>query len=240
MKHLTGLVIAVLAFAPPALAQRGGRGGPPPTAEASAPIDLTGYWVSVVTEDWKFRMVTPNAGAYDALTLNGAGRGRAAEWEPAADEAAGLACRGYGAPAIMRLAGRFHITWADPNTLQIESDYGEQTRLFHFGEAPVAGEPSWQGHSVARWEPAPGGGSLTVETANLRMGYIRKNGAPYSDQTTVTEYYDLHTLPNGDEYMTITTVVDDPVYFSRPLITTTDLKRLPDDEGWNPTACSVD
>jgi hypothetical protein len=72
------------------------------------------------------------------------------------------------------------------------------------------------------------------------MGYIRKNGAPYSDQTSVTEYYDLHALPNGDEYLTITTVVDDPVYFSRPLITTTDLKRLPGGDGWNPTPCSVD
>lgn len=239
-RSTTSALLVLSVLAPTALAQRGGRGGPPAPAEDSAPIDLTGYWVSVATEDWKFRMVTPNPGAYDALTLNAAGLERAREWDPEADDAAGLACRGYGAPAIMRLAGRFHITWSDPDTLRIDTDYGSQTRLIHFRDLPPAGDPTWQGRSVARWEPAPGGGSLTVETDNLRMGYVRKNGAPYSDQTVMTEFYDLHRMPNGDEWMTITTIVDDPVYFSRPLITTTDLKRLSDDEGWNPTPCSVD
>jgi hypothetical protein len=239
------LIIAVMLamlVATPVQAQRGGRGGrggPPPPAQVAAPIDITGYWVSVVTEDWKFRMVTPNPGAYDALTLNGEGRQVGDTWDPAADEAAGEACKGYGAPAIMRLAGRFHLTWEDDNTLRVDTDYGTQTRMFRFGPE-AAGDPSLQGHSMAEWQGAPdGGGGLKVVTDNLTEGYIRKNGAPYSEQTTITEHYDLHTMPNGDQWLSVTTQVDDPVYFSRPLITSTDFKRLPDDQGWDPSPCSA-
>lgn len=229
-------LILAWAAATPALAQ---RGGPPPAARDAAPIDITGYWVSVVTEDWKFRMVTPNPGVYDALTLNADGRRVGDTWDPEADEAAGVACKGYAAPAIMRLPGRFRITWEDADTLRIDTDYGMQTRRFHFGDAPVA-EPDWQGRSIAEWQPGPGGGGgLKVVTDNLSEGYIRKNGAPFSGETVVTEYYDLLAMPNGDRWLSITTTVDDPVYFSRPLHNTTDLKQLPDDAGWNPTPCSA-
>ncbi len=62
---------------------------------------------------------------------------------------------------------------------------------------------------------------------------------PTATRPIVTEYYDLNAMPNGDQWMTITTRIDDPVYFSRPLINTTDFKKLPDDAGWNPTPCSV-
>lgn len=220
---------------------RGGRGRGGGSAEAAAAIDLTGYWVSVVTEDWKMRMVTPPRGVYDSLTLNNQGRMVGDAWDPDRDEAMGEACRGYGAPAIMRLPGRFHVTWEDANTLRIDTDYGTQTRLFHFLSAPDPEEPAWQGHSVAEWQNAArgGGGSLKVVTTNLRLGYIRRNGAPYSDQTVLTEYFNVNTLPNGDQYLTVTTSVDDPVYFNRALLTTTDFKKLPDDTGWDPTPCSA-
>ena len=46
---------------------RGGPPGPPPTAKAAAPEDLTGYWVSLVTEDWRYRMVTPPKGDYASV-----------------------------------------------------------------------------------------------------------------------------------------------------------------------------
>jgi ligand-binding SRPBCC domain-containing protein len=82
-------------------------------------------------------------------------------------------------------------------------------------------------------------GNLRVVTTNLRPGYVRKNGAPYSAKTTVTEFYDLNTLPNGDQWITITTKVDDPVYFARTYVTTTDFKKLPGPVGWNPTPCSA-
>ena len=68
---------------------------------------------------------------------------------------------------------------------------------------------------------------------------MRKNGAPYSDKTIVTEYYDVNTMPNNDQLLTVTTKVEDPVYFTRQYVTTTDFKKLPTAAGWNPTPCSA-
>jgi hypothetical protein len=224
----------------------GGARGAPPSARQSAPIDLSGYWVSVIAEDWKLRMVTPAKGVYDALVLNPQGRKVADSWDPARDEKAGDLCKAYGAPTIMRLPTRLHVTWENDNTLKIDTDTGTQTRRFHFGAAaPPAGEPTLQGHSVAQWELGGGRagqaqtGNLKVVTTNLKAGYIRKNGAPYSDKTTVTEYFDLHTLPNGDQWISITTRVEDPVYFTRTMTNTSDFKKLPNANGWNPTPCSA-
>ncbi len=212
----------------------------------AAAMDMTGYWVSVITEDWKLRMVTPRKGVYETLTLNAEGRRVGDTWDPAKDEAAGEQCRAYGAGNIMRVPGRLHITWETDTTLRIDTDSGTQTRLFHFGAAPAAaGEPSWQGNSVAEWEYAPAArgaqraGNLKVVTTNLRAGYVRKNGAPYSKNAVVTEFYDLNTGPNGDQWLTVTAKVDDPTYFSRPYLTSSDFKKLPDATGWNPTPCST-
>jgi hypothetical protein len=238
-----GLLVTTSAYA-----QRGGgarAGGPPPTARASAPIDLTGYWVSVIAEDWRLRMITPPKGQYDALTLNPEGRRVGNTWDPDRDEKAGEQCKAYGAANIMRLPGRLHITWENDATLKIETDTGTQTRLFHFDATPP-GQPTWQGHSVANWELGPAGrganartGNLKVVTSNLRAGYVRKNGAPHSDKAVITEYYDLNTMPNGDQWITITTRIEDPVYFTRPSTFTTDFKKLPNAAGWNPTPCSA-
>jgi hypothetical protein len=217
---------------------RGGGGGPAVSPKQAAPIDLTGYWVSPVIEDWKFRMVTPNKGEFGGLPLNPAGRKLGESWDPAKDEAAGEQCRAYGAASIMRLPGRLHITWPDDTTLQVETDTGTQTRLFRFAATPpAAAEPTWQGNSLAQWNIP--GRSLKVVTTNLRPGYVRKNGAPYSNRATVTEYWEMRTLPNKDQWLTVVTKVDDPVYFTRPYITSSDFKKLPSAAGWNPTPCSA-
>lgn len=247
---IKGLLVcaAVVALAAPATlsAQRGGRGGPPPTGRQGAALDLTGYWVSVITEDWKYRMVTPKAGIFDAIPLSAEGRKIGLAWDPARDAAAGEQCRAYGAAALMRMPTRLNVAWENDNTLRIDTDAGTQTRRLHFGTAPAPGKPSWQGHSVAQWENAAAGrggerqGSLKVVTTSLRPGYLRRNGAPYSDKTVVTEYFDVNTLPNGDRWLTVTTRVEDPVYLTRPYITTSDFKKLPDNAGWNPTPCSTD
>ena len=220
-------------------AQRG-RGGGGGAASASprqaAPFDLTGYWVSPIIEDWKYRMVVPNKGVFDGLPLNAQGREVGNKWDPAADEAAGEQCRGFGAGGIMRLPGRLHITWQDDTTLKVEIDTGTQTRTLAFRPAPAA-PPSWQGQSAASWNvPAR---TLKVITTNLKPGYVRRNGAPYSDKATITEYWEMRTLPNKDEWLTITTKVDDPTYFTRPYLTSSDFKKLPTAAGWNPTPCTA-
>jgi hypothetical protein len=244
------VVIAIAlacAAAIPVAGQRGGRGG----ARQSAAFDLTGYWVSVISEDWKFRMVTPARGNFEAIPYTAEGRGAGQRWDPARDEASGEACRAYGAAGIMRMPGRLHITWENDNTLRIDTDAGTQTRLFRFDQAaaPPNTAATWQGFSAARWETAAGGGrgaaqqarggSLKVVTTNIKPGYVRRNGAPHSPNAVLTEYYDLNTLPNGDQWLTVTTIVDDPAYFTRPYLTSSDFKKLPDNSGWRPTPCSA-
>ena len=158
------LVIASLAatwLVAPAAVRAQNRGGPPtapPTAKASAPIDLTGYWVAVVNEDWRYRMVTPAKGDYRGVPITQEALKIVNAWDPAADEKAGNQCKSYGAGGVMRLPARIHVTWQDDNTLKLETDAGMQTRLFQF--APVlergGGQPTWQGESIAQWE-RPGG-----------------------------------------------------------------------------------
>jgi hypothetical protein len=252
-------VVALLAITATLFAQgRGGRGGrgagrgAPANPRAAAAFDPTGYWEAIVTEDWMFRMVTPPKGKYLGVPMNAEARRVADAWDPAKDEADGNQCKAYGAPAVMRIPGRLHITWDNDTTLRIDTDAGTQTRLFHFG-APASkdagrdGDPSWQGYSVAQWEyAAPSGGrgaprmgDLKVVTTNLKPGYLRKNGVPYSANAAVNEYYDMHPAPNGDTWLVITTEVVDPQYLTTPFITSTHFKKQPDATGWMPEPCSA-
>lgn len=241
---------ALLTLVPVCLYGQGPRGrapaGPPPPAETAAPIDLTGYWVSLVTEDWRWRMVTPPKGDFASVPLNAEGRKVGNEWDPAKDEAAGNQCKAYGAAGLMRVPTRLHITWENQNTLQVDTDAGTQTRLFHFGKSQPPSQPSWQGYSVAEWDVIGGGrggpvqgGSLKVTTDHLRAGYLRKNGVPYSANTDVTEYYDRTVEPDGNSYLIITTIVTDPVYLAQPFITSTHFKKQADSTGWHPTPCEA-
>ena len=233
--------------APPRPAGRGR--GPALSPRQASPIDMTGYWVSVVTEDWRFRMVTPPKGNYGGVPLNAAGRKLAETWDPAKDEAAGNQCRSYGAAGLMRVPGRLHIGWDNDSTMRVDTDAGTQTRLFHFGgkegHASEAVAPSLQGYSVAVWEPAatgrgkPKAGDLKVTTTRLLPGYLRKNGVPYSADTVLTEYYDRISAPNGDEWLVVSTEVNDPENLSMPFITSTHFKKEADGKKWMPGPCSA-
>jgi len=240
-------VAAAVLLVPNAPAQapaKGGKGGgkAKQTAQSSAPIDLTGTWVSVVTEDWMYRMVTAPKGQMVGVPVTPAARAAANAWDPAADEAAGNACRAYGAAGVMRQPGSIRVSWQDDATLKVETTAGTQTRLFHF-TAPPASEPSWQGSSTANWEiaqtaaGAPRRGNLKVVTTNLKPGYVRKNGVPYGAGTVLTEYYDSYTADNRDVWMVVTTQVHDPVNFTTDFITSSHFKKLGANAPWKPEAC---
>src|SRR5690606_39176357 len=124
------LSLAALSLAP--IASEAQRGPAPPSARESAPIDLTGYSVSVGPEDWRHRMATPRKGDYESVPLNAAGRRAADAWDLEQDNAAGLECKAFGVGGIMRQPGRLHVTWEDDDTLRIDFDAGSQTRLLHF------------------------------------------------------------------------------------------------------------
>jgi hypothetical protein len=247
------LLIAALASATTfGQGRGGGRGGPPqppPVPKAAAPVDLTGYWVAQVTTDWRWRMTTPPKGDYQGVPLNAEARKIADAWDPAKDEAAGEQCRSYGAPNIMRVPGRIHITWVDDQTLKLETDAGQQTRMFYFG-APQGQGGDWQGVSQASWDAVPGGaflgaramvpsGALKVVTTKFKMGYIRKNGVPYSANATLTEYFDVIKEPGGDQYLVLSMTLVDPTYFNTPFEMAVNFKKQADASGWNPTPCSA-
>jgi hypothetical protein len=221
----------------------------PPSAQAAAPIDLTGYWVSIVNEDWRWRMVTPPKGDYASVPLNDEGKRIADTWTPALDGR----CEAFGAGGLMRLPTRVHITWQDAATLKIETDAGTQTRVLHFGGAPApSGERRLQGFSSASWEFASGAagrggrdaggtgqrfGSLKVITSNLSGGWLRKNGVPYSENAIVTEYFDRFRSTNGDEWFFVTTAVNDPKFLQQEFVTSSHFNKEADGSKWAPSPC---
>ena len=262
MKMLISTAVLVLGVGVVISGQgRGGQQQPrQPSARGAAPIDLTGYWVSVVNKDWRWRMITPPKGDFVSIPVNDAGRKVGESWDPVKDEAAGEQCRAYGAAGLMRIPGRLRITWQDDNTLKMETDAGMQTRLFHFGARPPSSRPTWQGDSAAQWlgpttrqsgvvgaavregganEGAPTYGSLEVVTRNLRLGYLRRNGVPYSGNTVLTEYWDLFREPDGTDWLVITTTVVDSTYLNLPYQTSPAFKREPDGSKWDPSPCSA-
>jgi hypothetical protein len=261
-----------------ALAQGGSQ--PAQSPRAAAPIDLTGYWVAIVSEDWRHRMATPRKGDYESVPMNAEGRRAADAWNLDADNAAGLQCKAFGIGGIMRQPGRLHVTWADDDTLRVEFDAGTQTRLLEFGAAaqPQA-EKTWQGFSRAEWQrpPAAGGGpvraqignstgpiapggggrgqrggptpsaslgeggALHVVTTDFREGYLRKNGIPYSEAAKITEYFHrLPDAPNGDVWLHVVTIVEDPKYLSEPFYTSAMFKREGNGSKWRPGECRTE
>lgn len=255
------MVVALMFGAASAGAGTQGRGGgepaqPPALPRAAVPIDLTGSWVSIVNEDYRWRMITPPKGDYASVPLTEEGRKVADTWDPSKD---GM-CEAYGAGGLMRMPTRLRITWESDTVLKIETDAGQQTRRLRFDgsqTAPVA--RSLQGRSLAEWQrmaPAPGGAgggnvgrggtpptgpapgsSLKVVTTQLRPGWLRRNGVPYSENATITEYFDRFAAPNGDEWLVVTTTVTDPKYLTQDFVTSSHFRQEADGSKWSPSPC---
>jgi hypothetical protein len=237
-------------------APQGRGGGPPPTPKTAALADLTGTWVALVTEDWRYRMFAAPKGDYASMPLNPAGRKFADAWDPAKDEAAGEQCKAYGAGGLMRMPTRLRITWQDDTTLKVESEAGTQTRLLRF-TAPQGGGAAkdeaggWQGVSAASWDypratfpargaaPPPNAGAMKVVTTQMRPGYLRRNGVPYSANAVMTEYFNRIDVPGGDALLLVVAEIVDPEYLATPYWTSTQFKRQTDASGWSPTPCAA-
>jgi hypothetical protein len=286
------VAFTVIAAAVSGLSAQQGRGGapaapqPPQSPQAAAPIDVTGYWVAIVNEDWRWRMVTPPKGDVASVPLNAEGRKLAEAWDPKTDGS----CLAYGAGGLMRIPTRLHITWEGENVLKIETDAGQQTRRLLFDKSTAKpAQRSLQGFSIAEWErPAargfgggggfgPGGGAgagappappaaapdagaaagrggrggraagppaartgdLKVVTTNLSAAWLRKNGVPYSEDATITEYFDRFPTPGGDEWLVVTTVVADAKYLNTDFVTSTHFRREPNAAKWDPAPCKA-
>jgi hypothetical protein len=228
------------------------------SAREQAPYDLSGYWTSVITQNWQYRMIVPGPGEYADIPINAKAKQLADAFRASADTAAGKQCEAYGAALIMRLPEHLHIHWQDADVLRVDTDAGMQTRLLHFRAAAADASPeaSWQGWSAAKWVLAAAGGagaggagaasapqvhygSLQVLTDHLLPGLLRKNGVPYSAETKLTEWWDLRVEPEGDQWLTITSTVVDPQYLQAPLIYDSIFQKEPDDSKWAPAPCSL-
>lgn len=155
----TATALLTLALGAAVFAQQRGQNTPPASARQQAQVDVTGYWVAQITEDWRWRMMTPPKGDILGVPLNDAGRKVAEAWDLAADTREGRLCKAFGAGGLLRHPLRIQITWVDDNTLELRTDLGQQTRRFHFDPAAARRTTrTLQGTSVASWTaPAPRG-----------------------------------------------------------------------------------
>ena len=197
----------------PTLAQ-----GPPQPARG---IDLSGEWAPRFHEDQPERIPGPDIGDYLGLPITPAARLHGDSWDASILTLPEHQCKPHPSdysprgPANLRLwkeidtasqqvvAWHTHISWQAP-----------ERSIYMDGRPhpPEYAAHTWQGFSTGKWD----GDMLTVTTTHLKMGWIRRNGIPRSDLATVTE----HFLRHGD-YLTLITVISDPVYLSEPFIRTT-------------------
>ena len=188
-------------------------------APAWAQVDFTAEWAPIYHEDAPERLPGPELGDYTGLPLNEAGRLAADSWD--ADRISVVSeyqCRPHSSDYGMRGLGNLRV-WRelDPSNQRLiafrtyMSAWGSDRTIWMDGRPhpPEHAEHTFQGFSTGVWEA----NMLTITTTHLKANYIRRNGVPSSDKRTVTEHWTRH-----GEFLTVITVVDDPVYLTEPLV----------------------
>jgi len=209
MRHsfLFGVLVVVCAFA---------TGAP-----AFAQLDFTGEWAPRFYEDQPERVAGPELGDYLGLPITDAARMRADTWNAAIQTLPEWQCRPHSADYIWRGPSNLHI-WkeVDPVTREITAFHAEWLRsidnIYYLDGRPhpsANAAHTWGGFATAKWE----GNMLTVTVTHLKEGYVRRNGVPRSDLATVTEHWIRH-----GKWLTVVTIVNDPVYLTEPFIRSTD------------------
>jgi glyoxylase-like metal-dependent hydrolase (beta-lactamase superfamily II) len=228
------LTAASLHWLTPAILYGQGPQGPPPGGPAASPgFDLSGYWTPVLHEDSMDRGAGPEIADYGGLPLNEAGRLFALSYDPSRLTLRHHQCDGYVAPYQSRALGNARA-WEerDPHTHRLiaihwfsQTFEGKRTIWMDGRAHPPAWAPhTWMGFSTGRFV----GSALEVRTTHLKQGWLRRNGAPESDQATLVEFYVRHA-----DHLTYTVVVNDPVFLEEPLVVTSDFARAPvDPQNW--------
>ena len=186
---------------------------------ARAQVDFTGEWAPLYHEDGPERLPGPELGDYTELPLNEAARLRGDSYD--ADRISVVPeyqCRPHGADYGMRGLGNLRITRdidpATQRTLAFHTHmlaYDNERTIYLDGRPhpPDYADHTWQGFSTAVWE----GNMLTITTTHLKTNYLRRNGIPRSDKAIFTEHWVRH-----GNYLTVTTVIEDPVFLTEPLV----------------------
>jgi hypothetical protein len=188
---------------------------------AFAQVDFSGEWAPRFYEDQPERVPGPELGDYLGLPINEAARERADTWAASIQSEPEWQCRPHSADYIWRGPSQLRITKeVDPVTRQITAFHAEWLRsvdnIYYLDGRPhpSANAPhTWGGFATAKWD----GDMLTITVTHLKEGYVRRNGVPRSDLATVTEHWMRH-----GNWLTVVTVVNDPVYLTEPFVRSTD------------------
>ncbi len=167
----------------------------------------------------------PDLGDYTGYPINDAARLRAESWDASRLTLQEHQCRVHIAPYIYRGPMAVRV-WEekDSDTQQVTairqyiSTYEQNRTIWMDGRPhpPDYAAHTWMGFSTGKWE----GNMLTVYTTHLKMGWIRRNGLPESDEATVTEHF-IRLEPT---LMTHVTIINDPAYTTEPIIRTEDFR----------------
>jgi hypothetical protein len=188
---------------------------------AFAQVDFSGEWAPRFYEDNPERGPGPELADYLGIPINAAARMRGDTWQASQQTLEEWQCRPHGGFYIWRGPSQLRITKeVDPVTRQITAFHAEWLRSVdnpvYLDDRPRPSENAphtWGGFATGKWE----GDMLTVTVDHLKENYVRRNGLPLSDKATVTE----HWIRNGD-FLTVVTIVTDPVYLTEPFIRSTD------------------
>jgi hypothetical protein len=186
-----------------------------------AQVDLSGEWARRVHEDQPHRNPGAELGDYTGLPINAAARQKASSWDASILSLPEHMAKPHPAPYFMRGPGpdmRINkIT--DPVTqvvvaYTLEGIFGRDDRVIWLDGRPHPSEyaeHTWDGFSTGKVER----NQLTVTTTHMKYGVIQRNGVPASAHATMTEHFIRH----GD-FLTLVTIVNDPVYLEEPFIRT--------------------
>ena len=189
---------------------------------ASAQHDLAGMWAQRFHEDLPERGEGPEIGDYTGLPINDAARLRADSWDASKWTVPERQCEPHPAdygprgPANLRIASTVDSISQAVVAWNVTVMWSLQQRTIYMDGRPhpsANAQHSWQGFSTGEWE----GDMLKVTTTHLKEGWVRRNGLPRSDKATLTEYF-----IRNEDYLTLVTIVDDPVYLTEPLVRTSD------------------
>ncbi|MBI4265195.1 MAG: hypothetical protein HY657_12535 [Acidobacteria bacterium] len=190
------------------------------TSSALAQVDLSGAWGQRFHEDAPERGAGPEIGDYLGMPVNDAARRRADAWDASKWTMPERQCEPHPAdygprgPASLRIASTLDPVSQDVVSWHVTALWMLQRRTIYMDGRPHPSpyaQHSWQGFSTGEWE----GDMLTVTTTHLKEGWFRRNGLARSEKATLVEYFIRH----GD-YLTLVTVVKDPVYLTEPLVRT--------------------
>jgi len=188
---------------------------------AFSQVDATGEWSPRLHEDLGERMAGPDLGDYLGLPINDAARLSADSWDASLLALPENQCRPIRddypprGPAQMRISKEVDAPTQQLIAYHMLLSWMTQERTIYMDGRPHPPEyaaHTWQGFSTGKWE----GNILTAITTHLKAGWIRRNGVPRSERATLTE----HWIRHGD-YLTLISIVNDPVYLTEPFIRTT-------------------